>query len=88
MSAGDETIGGAVGSGSPATAVEPTLQVGLREQAITFRSACRQIFGIPDYERYLAHAAARHPGKPVLTRSDFCVQAVERRYGKGGMRCC
>jgi len=31
-------------------------------------SACRQVFGMPDYERYLAHAARRHPDAPVLTR--------------------
>ena len=43
---------------------------------------------MPDYERYLAHAAERHPGAPVLTQSDFFVQAIERKYGKGGARCC
>jgi uncharacterized short protein YbdD (DUF466 family) len=48
----------------------------------------RQIFDIPDYERYLAHAAAHHPGAPVLSRRDFCAQAIERKYGKGGPRCC
>jgi uncharacterized short protein YbdD (DUF466 family) len=52
--------------------------------------ACRQVFGIPDYERYLAHAAARHPGAPVLTREEYCRQVIDRRYGGkgGGMRCC
>jgi uncharacterized short protein YbdD (DUF466 family) len=48
----------------------------------------RQLFGIPDYERYLAHAAARHPGAPVLSRRDFCARAIERKYGKSGPRCC
>jgi uncharacterized short protein YbdD (DUF466 family) len=60
--------------------------------ATRWRSLCgagRQIFGIPDYERYLAHAAARHPGVPVLTREEFCRRAIDRRYGGGGgMRCC
>ena len=52
-------------------------------------AACRQVFGMPDYERYLTHAAARHPGGPVLTRGDFFAQAIERKYGKGGgARCC
>ena len=52
-------------------------------------SACRQVFGMPDYERYLTHAAVRHPGGPVLTRGDFFAQAIERKYGKGGgARCC
>ncbi len=49
---------------------------------------CRQLFGIPDYERYLAHAEARHPGAPVLSRREFCAQAIERKYGKSGPRCC
>lgn len=60
--------------------------------AARWRSLCgasRQIFGIPDYERYLAHAAARHPGAPVLSREEFSRQAIDRRYGGGGgMRCC
>ena len=44
---------------------------------------------MPDYERYLAHAAVRHPGAPVLTRGEFFEQAIERRYGGGGgVRCC
>ena len=49
---------------------------------------CRQLFGIPDYERYLAHAASRHPGETVLSRRDFFAQAIERKYGKSGPRCC
>jgi len=52
------------------------------------RRVCRQLFGIPDYERYLAHAAARHPGAPVLSRREFCAKAIERKYGKNGPRCC
>ncbi len=61
---------------------------GLRERAGSLCSACRGVFGIPDYERYLAHAAVWHPGAPVLTRRDFFAQAIERKYGKSGPRCC
>jgi uncharacterized short protein YbdD (DUF466 family) len=70
------------------SSVRATTQGGLRERARNLCSACRQVFGMPDYERYLTHAAERHPGAPVLTRSDFFVQAIERKYGKGGARCC
>jgi uncharacterized short protein YbdD (DUF466 family) len=49
---------------------------------------CRQLFGIPDYERYLAHAAAKHPGAPVLSRRAYFALAIERRYGRSGPRCC
>ena len=52
------------------------------------RQACRQVFGIPDYERYIAHAAARHPGQPVLSRREYFAQAIDRKYGKSGPRCC
>ena len=29
------------------------------------RQAWLQVFGIPDYERYLAHLQAHHPGAPM-----------------------
>jgi len=60
----------------------------LLERVRVIRRICRQMFGIPDYERYLAHAAVRHPDAPVLSRRDFCAQAIERKYGKSGPRCC
>lgn len=63
-------------------------QEGLRARVRYLCSACRQVFGMPDYDRYLAHATARHPGAPVLTRGDYFAQAIERKYGKGGARCC
>ncbi len=59
-----------------------------RAHGIGILQICRQLFGIPDYERYLAHAAAHRPGAPVLSRRDFCAQAIERKYGKSGPRCC
>ena len=58
------------------------------ERVRGIRQICRQMFGIPDYERYLAHAAARHPGALVLSRRDFCALAIEHKYGKSGPRCC
>ena len=61
---------------------------GLRTRLRGLCSSCRQVFGFPDYERYLAHAAQRHPGAPVLSRGEYCAQEIERRYGRGGARCC
>ena len=58
------------------------------ERMCVMRRIFRQMFGIPDYERYLAHAAVRYPDAPVLSRRDFCAQAIERKYGKSGPRCC
>lgn len=61
---------------------------GMFERVRGIRQVCRQLFGIPDYERYLAHAAEHHPGAPVLSRREFYAQAIERKYGKSGPRCC
>lgn len=52
------------------------------------RVVCRQVFGIPDYERYVAHAAIHHPNAPILSRREFFAKAIERRYGRSGPRCC
>ena len=74
-------------------ATSPPSDVGVPEGVVFervrgIRQIFRQMFGIPDYERYLAHGAARHPGAPVLSRREFYAQAIERKYGKNGPRCC
>jgi uncharacterized short protein YbdD (DUF466 family) len=60
----------------------------LRDRLRVVRQACRQIFGIPDYERYLAHMAAHHAGEPMLSRREFFARSIDRKYGKSGPRCC
>lgn len=52
------------------------------------QQACRQIFGIPDYDRYLAHAAVTHPGQPLMSKREFFEQAIDRRYGGSRAGCC
>ncbi len=61
---------------------------GLRDYARTLRQGCRQVFGIPDYERYTAHMAVHHPGEPLMSQRDFFAQSIDRKYGKSGPRCC
>ena len=50
----------------------------------------RAILGMPDYDVYLAHQRAHHPGAPVLERGAFIRARQERRYAaRGGpSRCC
>jgi uncharacterized short protein YbdD (DUF466 family) len=60
----------------------------LIETARQVRRGYLQIFGIPDYERYLAHAAAHHPGEAPLSRRDFSARAIERKYSRAGPKCC
>jgi uncharacterized short protein YbdD (DUF466 family) len=47
------------------------------------------MIGLPDYDRYIAHVRAKHPGRPVMTRAQFVAERTDRRYeGRGAGRCC
>jgi uncharacterized short protein YbdD (DUF466 family) len=56
--------------------------------AARVRPAYHQVFGIPDYQRYLAHMAEHHPGQVPLSRREFCARAIERKYCRSGAKCC
>ena len=71
---------------APAEGIAPDAR--LRDRMRSVRQACRQIFGIPDYERYLTHMAAQHAGEPVLSRREFFARSIDRKYCKSGPRCC
>jgi uncharacterized short protein YbdD (DUF466 family) len=61
---------------------------GASQIARRIRRGWLQIFGIPDYDRYLEHRAAHHPGEPVLSRRHFAAAAIDRKYCRNGPRCC
>jgi uncharacterized short protein YbdD (DUF466 family) len=65
-----------------------TLATQLSELARTMRGACRQMFGIPDYERYVGHMTSRHPSDPILSRREFFILSIDRKYCRNGPRCC
>lgn len=65
-----------------------TRPMGLRDRTQTILAGLRQVFGIPDYDRYLAHMTAHHPDEPVLTRRDFFARSIDRKYSRSGPRCC
>ena len=48
----------------------------------------RQIIGVPDYERYVAHQRAAHPGCELLSREAFMRERLEARYNRPGSKCC
>jgi uncharacterized short protein YbdD (DUF466 family) len=50
--------------------------------------ALRQLFGIPDFDRYREHMQTRHPGAPLLSEREFHAMAIDRRYGAARPRCC
>ena len=59
-----------------------------RNRIRAISQACRQVFGIPDYERYLEHMGFHHPGEEVLSRREFFARSIDAKYGKSGPRCC
>jgi len=65
---------------------EPLPVRGARWQAI--RRALRQMFGIPDFDRYREHMRTKHPGAPLLSEREFHAMAIDRRYGAARPRCC
>jgi len=51
----------------------------------------RLMVGIPDYDTYVAHRRARHPGEPVMSYQEFFRERQKARYGCEGGRirgCC
>ncbi|HEY7240651.1 MAG TPA: YbdD/YjiX family protein [Burkholderiales bacterium] len=52
------------------------------------RAAWLGVFGIPNYDAYVAHMRATHPGEAPLERGEFLAWALERRYAGRRPRCC
>jgi len=50
----------------------------------------RLMVGIPDYETYVAHRRAHHPGEPVMSYTEFFRERQKARYAneKGRLGCC
>jgi uncharacterized short protein YbdD (DUF466 family) len=53
-----------------------------------FREACLRIFGMPDYDLYVRHVQACHPGRAVPTERQFFEEYLRARYEGGPTRCC
>lgn len=47
----------------------------------------KEISGENAYDRYLAVHAATHPGKPVMSRSEFYRHRQDEKYNNPGSRC-
>ena len=50
----------------------------------------RLMVGVTDYDAYAAHRRAEHPSEPMMSRTEFHRNRIERRFGAGGgiSRCC
>lgn len=55
-----------------------------RGSVATARLCC----GIPDYDTYVAHLRAHHPGRPVPSYAEFFRERQAARYKGTGGRCC
>jgi uncharacterized short protein YbdD (DUF466 family) len=56
--------------------------------AIRTAELVRRMIGVPDYDGYVAHVRAAHPGCEPLPRDAFMQQRMEDRYSRPGARCC
>ncbi len=55
------------------------------------KTSARLMVGVPDYEAYVAHRVALHPGEPVMNYEEFFRERQMSRYGVNGgkiSRCC
>jgi uncharacterized short protein YbdD (DUF466 family) len=50
--------------------------------------AARLMLGVPAYDAYVAHLAARHPKLEPLSRDEFFLNRQQARFGQSGLRCC
>ncbi|MDB5962149.1 MAG: hypothetical protein JWP59_3443 [Massilia sp.] len=48
----------------------------------------RLMVGLPDYERYVAHIQAAHPGQAVMSYEEFFRERQQARYGNGKQGGC
>ncbi|HEU5293473.1 MAG TPA: YbdD/YjiX family protein [Burkholderiaceae bacterium] len=48
----------------------------------------RLMVGVPDYNTYVAHMRAQHPGAPVMSHEAFFRERQQARYGGRSGRCC
>ena len=65
-----------------------SLRTKLRTFGRGMRAAYHQVFGIPDYARYLEHMKCEHPGCPPMSRREFFAASLDRKYTRSGPRCC
>ncbi|MES2741883.1 MAG: YbdD/YjiX family protein [Pseudomonadota bacterium] len=54
------------------------------------RQSMRLMVGLPEYDSYVSHRQATHPGEPMMSYEAFFRERQEARYGGAGKRggCC
>jgi uncharacterized short protein YbdD (DUF466 family) len=49
---------------------------------------CRMMVGVGSYDRYVEHALAHHPEKPVMSYAEYFNYCQSKRYESGAGKCC
>jgi uncharacterized short protein YbdD (DUF466 family) len=63
----------------------------LARMAEGLKRTARLMVGMPDYDAYVAHRKAQHPGGAIMSFEDFFKERQASRYGANGgkiSRCC
>lgn len=66
----------------------PRLSARLRALGRGLLQSARLAAGVPDYDNYVAHRRAHHPGEPVMSYAEFFRERQASRYRRGSSRCC
>jgi len=48
----------------------------------------RAMLGVPDYGKYVERCRQRHPATQPMTRDQFTIDFLERKFSRPGSRCC
>ncbi|QQZ08922.1 YbdD/YjiX family protein [Heyndrickxia vini] len=49
----------------------------------------KTIFGLPNYQNYVAHQTRKHPNEPIMSEKEYYMYALKERYESGKVnRCC
>jgi uncharacterized short protein YbdD (DUF466 family) len=59
-----------------------------RYLARSLAQSLRLMVGLPDYDAYLSHMEATHPGQSPMSYEAFFRERQQARYGGGKGRCC
>jgi uncharacterized short protein YbdD (DUF466 family) len=62
----------------------------VRETYLFAARTFRLMVGVPDYDTYVQHRRANHPGQPVMTYEEFFMERLQARNAveKGRFRGC
>ena len=46
------------------------------------------LVGLPSYDKYVEHMKKNHPDTVPKSQKEFFKEALDKKYGAGGAKCC